>query len=313
MTAGVTTALLAPDRLSLSAWGSTATLTVTDPAGLPGAARMLRAGLAEFDAACSRFRPDSEISRLHARGGEPVRVGPVLAEALSTALRAAELTDGLVDPTVGRAMRAIGYDRDFAEIAPDAPQPLPRARPAPGWWQLDWDPGRRLLRLPVGIELDLGATAKALAADRIAVAAAAATGCGVLVSLGGDVRAAGPAPTGGWVLGIGDDHLLALDEPHSTVTIAAGGLAGSGTVRRSWRRAGRPVHHIVDPRTGTSAAVHWRTATVAAASCVDANIASTAAIVLGDAAAGWLRRHRLPARLVTATGSVRTVAGWAGR
>jgi FAD:protein FMN transferase len=242
-----------------------------------------------------------------------VRVGPVLADALSTALRAAELTDGLVDPTVGRAMRAIGYDRDFAAIAPDAPQPLPRARPAPGWWQLDWDPGRRLLRLPVGIELDLGATAKALAVDRIATAAAAAAGCGALVSLGGDVRAAGPVPDGGWVLGIGDDHLLALDDPQTTMAIFDGGLASSGTGRRNWRRAGRPVHHIVDPRTGTSAAMYWRTATVAAATCVDANIASTASIVLGGAAADWLRRRRLPARLVGETGSIMTVAGWADR
>lgn len=289
-------------------WGSTATLAVADSAGLAIAGRVLCDGLAEMDAACSRFRPDSELSRLRS-GGAPVEVGPVLADALSAALRGAELTGGLVDPTVGRALREIGYDRDFDAVAPDGPA-LGPARPAPGWWQLDWDPHLRMLRVPIGIELDLGSTGKALAADRIAVAATAATGCGVLVSLGGDVRVAGPAPAGGWIVGVGDDHVLARDSPDTTVAITGGGLASSGIGRRRWRRGGRMVHHIVDPRSGDCAPTCWRTVSVAAATCVDANIASTASIVLGASAEHWLRRHRLPARLVGADGTVATTAGW---
>jgi thiamine biosynthesis lipoprotein len=158
--------------------------------------------------------------------------------------------------------------------------------------------------------LDLGATAKALAADRIAAGVAERTGCRVLVSLGGDVAAGGPVPEGGWRVGIGDDHVDALDDPDVTVTITGGGLATSGTGRRRWRRGGRTVHHIVDPRTGDVAAPCWRTATVAAGSCVDANTASTAAIVMGAAAGVWLRRCALPARLVAYDGTVSLVAGW---
>lgn len=299
-----------PARVILPALGSTALLAVADPAGLDAATRVLHTELAAIDAACSRFRPDSEISRLHERAGTAVTVGPLLADALSVALRAAELTDGLVDPTVGAAVVDLGYDRDFARIDPVLPTPAPPPRPAPGWWRLAWDPTSRTLLLPRRILLDLGATAKALAADRIARFAAEEAGCGVLVSLGGDVAAAGAAPGGGWVIGVGDDHELALTHADLAVRIGGGGLATSSTRRRAWRRAGRTVHHIVDPRTGDVPPPRWRTATVAAATCVDANTASTAAIVLGRGAPDWLAALRLPARLVDLDGVVTTTPGW---
>jgi thiamine biosynthesis lipoprotein len=164
--------------------------------------------------------------------------------------------------------------------------------------------------VPRGVALDLGATAKAMAADRIAARAAERGRCGVLVSLGGDVATAGPPPGDGWRIGIGDDHVTALDEPDVTVTVTAGGIATSGTTRRRWRRGGRTVHHIVDPRTGDVAARCWQTVTVAAASCLDANTASTAAVVLGPAAPAWLVERELPARLVDEDGTVSQVAGW---
>jgi thiamine biosynthesis lipoprotein len=94
------------------------------------------------------------------------------------------------------------------------------------------------------------------------------------------------------------------------VVLRGGGLATSGITRRRWRRAGRLVHHIVDPRTGDIPPAHWRTVSVAAKSCVDANTASTAAIVLGDAAPAWLASHGLPARLVEVSGAIRTTPGW---
>ncbi|MGI5125972.1 FAD:protein FMN transferase [Pseudonocardia sp. CA-107938] len=298
------------DRVVVPALGTTALLAVTDPAALPTAEVVLRSELAAIDAACSRFRPDSEISRLHEQAGRAVPVGPLLAEALAVALQAAERTGGLVDPTVGAAVRGLGYDRTFAELDLDEPTPAAPAVPAPGWWRVSLEPVTRTVLLPRGVELDLGATAKALAADRIAASVAFATGSGVLVSLGGDAAVAGPAPHGGWPLAVGDDHERALTSPDAVVTIAAGGLASSGTTRRAWRRAGRDLHHIVDPRTGDVAPPHWRTVTVAAADCVDANTASTAAIVLGPDAPGWLAERELPARLVAADGAVTTVAGF---
>lgn len=302
--------IVEPARVVVPALGTTALLAVADPAGLDVAARVLRTELAAIDAACSRFRADSEISRLRERAGTAVTVGPLLADALTAALRAAELTDGLVDPTVGAAVAELGYDRDFARIDPVLPTPAPPPRPAPGWWRLVWEPASRTILLPRRILLDLGATAKALAADRIARFAAEETGCGVLVSLGGDVAVSGSPPAGGWIVGVGDDHERALTHADLVVRIGGGGLATSSTRRRSWRRAGRTVHHIVDPRTGDVPASRWQTATVAAATCVDANAASTAAIVLGDEAPAWLTARQLPARLVDVDGAVTTTAGW---
>jgi thiamine biosynthesis lipoprotein len=165
------------------------------------------------------------------------------------------------------------------------------------------------VQLPRDARLDLGATAKAWASDRAAErAAAVAPGLGVLLSLGGDVAIAGPAPTDGWPVGIADDH--AAHMASASVAFHAGGVATSSTTVRAWRRGGRPVHHIVDPATGLPAPVVWRTVSVAAATCVDANIAATAAIVRGEGAPAWLEELRLPARLVSRDGEVVTVAGW---
>ncbi|MFD1661120.1 FAD:protein FMN transferase, partial [Streptomyces caeni] len=177
----------APAEVVFPALGTTAVLLVTDPRGLPAAEAVLRAELAAVDAACSRFRPDSELSRVNLTAGTPVTVGERFAEALEAALRAARLTDGAVDPTVGQAMDALGYDRSFASLRPDDARPLPAARPAPGWHRIAWNPRARRLCLPPHARLDLGATAKALTADRAARHAAAAAGCGVLVGLGGDL------------------------------------------------------------------------------------------------------------------------------
>jgi thiamine biosynthesis lipoprotein len=167
----------------------------------------------------------------------------------------------------------------------------------------------RALRLPAGVRLDLGATAKALAADRAAAAAARAVAPhGVLVSLGGDIAAGGPVPPGGWPVGIADGH---RDRQHAeTVALQGGGLATSSTTQRRWRRDGRPAHHIVDPRTGAPAPEVWRTVSVAAHSCLQANVASTAAIVLGATAPAWLTGGALPARLVAVDGTVTTTGGW---
>jgi FAD:protein FMN transferase len=293
---------------SFPALGTTAQVVVTEPARLARAADALRAQLDEFDAACSRFRADSEISRLHEVAGTYAPVGPLLFDALEVALRAAERTGGLVDPTVGHAVRDLGYDRDFALVEPDGP-PVSAGR-APGWWRVMTDTATRRVLLPVGVGLDLGATAKAFAADRAAAGLARDLGCGVLVNLGGDMAIAGPAPDGGWRVTVGEDHAVTDPARDPVVAIGWGGLATSSTTRRRWRRGGRTVHHIVDPRTGDLPAAVWRTVSVAARDCVAANTATTAAIVLGQDAPGWLAERGLPARLVGVDGTVRVTGGW---
>ncbi len=292
------------------ALGTTAELVVTEPDRLPIATDLLRTELRAVDETCSRFRDDSEIAELHRHAGSPVRVSPLLAEALQVALRAAEATDGLVDPTVGRAVSELGYDRDFAAIARDLAAPVKPAGEAPGWRRVAADWSRREVVVPRGVRLDLGATGKAWAADRASTVLARELGCGVLVGLGGDVAVAGRAPAGGWPVVVGDDHAAADPLRDPVIAVASGGLATSSTVCRTWQRAGRTVHHIVDPRTGDIPDPCWRTVTVAAATCADANTASTAAVVLGELAPAWLAERRLPARLVASDGRVVRVAGW---
>lgn len=292
------------------ALGTTAEVMVTEPAALAPAEDLVRREVRAIDEACSRFRDDSDISRLHDQAGRVIRVSPLLAEALEVALRAAQVTEGLVDPTIGHAVRQLGYDRDFAALDRDNSAPVTVAGAVPGWWRVHLDADRREVLLPRGVQLDLGATAKALAADRAAAHAAERVGCGVFVGLGGDVAVAGAAPAGGWQIVVGDDHARTDPDRDPVIAITAGGVATSSTTCRNWRRAGRLVHHIVDPRTGDVPDARWRTVSVAAGSCVDANTASTASIVLGHDAPDWLTEHGMPARLVTVDGSVTVVAGW---
>jgi FAD:protein FMN transferase len=302
------------EREAAATWralGTQVRLVVTDPRQLDEARDLLAEDLASLDAACSRFRADSEIRSLSRAEGRPVMVSSLLAPAIEAALRAARLTDGDVDPTVGAAMRAVGYDRDFAQIPPRTSGTV-TTRTVPGWQHIRLH-GHELT-LPAGTELDLGATAKAWAADRSADRIAAATGAGVLVSLGGDIAVAGPPPATGWRIRVqdvtGDPEVPAPPGPYALIAIRDGGLATSSTKARRWQRGGDVLHHILDPRTGLPAEPVWRTVSVAAGTCLDANAASTAAVIRGRSAAAWLAANRLPARLVDAKGAVFTVAGW---
>jgi thiamine biosynthesis lipoprotein len=299
------------DRSSFDAFGSVALVAVTDPAGLATARVAVEEVVDEFDRACSRFRDDSELSQLNAAAGAPVQVSPLLLDAVCEALRAAQLTDGDVVPTVGEALVALGYDRDFALVgAPQAPAAAIRIAPVPAWQTVQVDREARTVRLGRGVRLDLGATAKALAADRAAAAAREAAGCGVLVSLGGDIAISPPAPEGGWPVRVTDDHRADVSAPGQWITVREGGLATSSTMVRRWQTDSGEAHHLVDPATGMPASSRWRTVSVTARSCLDANIAATAAIIRGARAVPWLQALGLPSRLVSRDGTVRHLAGW---
>jgi thiamine biosynthesis lipoprotein len=296
------------------ALGTFASLLIADAGRLEQACALLTEELHAMDMACSRFRADSELWRVNHARGRPVRISPLLTEALATALAAARITDGDVDPTCGESLARLGYDRDFAQARQETGGLSDQPAPAAGWRTVELDTDQRMVRVPEGVVLDLGATAKALAADRAADRITAAMGCGVLVNLGGDIRAAGDPPAGGWRVQIVDDALFEArsdqGEPSQTVMIRDGGLATSSTIIRSWQRGGISLHHIIVPSTGLPADSCWRTVSVAAATCVDANTASTAAILRGESAAYWLDRLRLPARLVHHDGTTVAVGGW---
>jgi len=292
-----------------SVWTTTARLVVTEESALAEATAVVFEQLAKVDAAANRFLAGSEVSRLARGTGTPAAVSPLLAELIGVALAAAAATGGAVDPTLGGPLLDLGCpDLAAAEptgptAGPDRPQPSVRRRTS--WRDVRLD--GRMVTLPAGTLLDLGATAKAHAADRCAVAVADRFGCGALVSLGGDLRAAGPPPDGGWQVLVQDGP----DEPASHVRLAgATAVATSSTLHRTWRQGGRVRHHVLDPATCQPAAPVWRTASVAADTCVRANTWSTAALVRGHAAERDLRRAGVGARLVAADGAVVRLGGW---
>jgi thiamine biosynthesis lipoprotein len=296
---------------SFSALGTSAAVTVLDARALPAALAIVEDELRRIDEACSRFRDDSELVLLNRSAGVPFAASPLLLEAVVVALYAAARTDGDVDPTIGRSLGALGWDSDFTVVVTrQGETPRLRMVPAPGWQRIRIDRREGTVRVPAGVEIDLGATAKALAADRCARLVHTATGSSTLVSLGGDIAVAGAAPAGGWPILVTDDHRSDATAEGQTIAIAAGGLATSSTTVRRWRAGGRELHHIVDPRSGAPAGEVWRTVSVAARSCVDANTASTSAIVRGEGAVAWLERAGLPARLVRPDGTTVRTGGW---
>lgn len=267
----VTTPALDDARAAFPVWGGTAVVLASVPDRLDAACAAARAEIEAVDLACSRSRSDSQLARVNASAGRPVPVSALFAEAVEVALRAARLTDGAVDPTSAATLAAAGHDR---------------------WRSVEWDRRRRVIRIEPGSMLDFGMTAKALAVDRASYAAHLAADCGVLVSLGGDLAACGPAPEGGWRVGVGDGD--GDGDDRETVAVSEGGLATFSTA----------------VRRGTVAQSCWRAVSVAAITCVDAKIAATAAIARGQCATRWLTGLGLPARLTREDGSVLTLAGW---
>jgi thiamine biosynthesis lipoprotein len=292
------------------ALGTSARIAVWPPESLEAACAAVDSVLSALDLQASRFRPDSEICWIHRAGSGLFMLSDGLAEAVEVALAAARWTGGLADPTVGDALISLGYDRDFAAIDQQRSDPPGAPAPAPGWHTVQLD--GPMLRLPAGVRLDLGATAKGLGSDRAvrAVLSADRTAGGVLVSLGGDIAVAGAPPRDGWPITVADGPDPAGWWRAPLVRLPRGAVATSSVTCRGWHRAGQPLHHIVDPRTGLPAAGPWRTVSAAAATCADANAATTAAIVAGERAEHWLATAGLPARLVAHDGEVRYLGGW---
>jgi len=259
------------------------------------------------DRTCSRFRSDSDLVRANAAAGSWTSVDPMLVQAIEAAMDAAAETDGLVDPTLGHALVAVGYDRDIALVIAGSTDPagFPVPARAGAWREILLDPAGGV-RVPIGCALDLGATAKAWAADLIANSVAAESDSTVVISLGGDVAVAGPGD--GWPVAISE----IIDDPADAeiVHLPYGGLATSSTAARRWVRDGVIRHHLLDPLTGEPTRGPWRTVTATGVTCVAANTASTAAIVLGDKAVDWLTARDIPARLVDTHGKIVRTARW---
>ncbi|MFQ4149411.1 FAD:protein FMN transferase [Arthrobacter sp. LAPM80] len=284
-------------------------MTVTDASRMTDAQRIVQDVVSDVDDACSRFRTDSELILKHAELAVGAPVSRMLALLVESALDAARWTDGDVDPTLGKDMDALGYDRDISqlklELAGTAVTEFQSRGRKPGWQRIRLE-GQTLV-VPEDIRLDLGATAKAVAADKAAEKVATELGCGVLVSLGGDIATAGSGPDGGWQVLVQD---LSKD-PWQQVTLQAGhAMATSSTQKRRWTHAGRDVHHILDPRFGLPAEPVWRSVTVAAPSCLLANAFTTAGVVRGFGAVEWFQQRGIAGRFVDGQGRVVATGSW---
>lgn len=285
----MTTVLDAPGHAQFDLWGGQAEVIAPSDCLLT-ALDHTRQVISEVDASCSTFRDDSDISRVNHAAGSWVRVGPMFLQILRATLDLAVATGGRLDPTAGTAHLHIRHLDVRLQTATYRHIEVAEDR----------------VRVPRHARLDLGATAKAWAADEAAARAHRATEAPILVGLCGDIGTAGqPGPTG-WTVVCGDDHRDPESGPHSIIAISDGGLATSSLSVRRTSAGG----HIIDPVSGWPVVGPWRTVSVAAASCLQANAAATAAVVMGATAPEWLTSLHLPARLVRIDGTVHTTKGW---
>lgn len=203
--------------------------------------------IADLERRWTRFSPTSELSRLNALAGTPTFVSPETAHLVSRARTAWERTCGAFDPTVYDGVIALGYDRDIAMVRQRISRSGPGV-PAPGCAGIEVDVASGYVWLPAGVRIDPGGIGKGLAADLIAAAIVAAGAAGTLVNLGGDLRADGQTPIGGWRIGVEDPHQPARQL--TTMTIHDQAVATSSRLKRRWATPDGGVHHLIDPRTG---------------------------------------------------------------
>lgn len=250
----------------------------------------------EMDRVASRFRQDSEMRQKF--NGEPRRdvvVSELLFDAMEAALRAAWITNGYLDPTVGSSMVSLGYERDFSAL-PAGEQSHSRSRvtlPA-GYRKIRLNRSMKSVSVASGVVLDLGATGKAFLADRIRQQIESELLEKVLVNLGGDISAS-LVEGEGWPVRITDDRGLDPASKGLVIRISGGGVATSSTVKRSWKSGSESLHHIIDPHTGMSSRSSYDTVTVIAGSALDANVASSGTIAMGELGPEWLKSTGLPA------------------
>ncbi len=268
------------------------------------AEKAVRALFGEWESILSRFRPESELSRLNARNGRPTAVSSLLYDVIASALAAARATRGAFDPTLLPDLVRLGYDRTFADLPADG-SPTRRLPFVGGQWHgIRLDSQRRQIRLPPGAALDVGGIAKGMAVDAALDRLERELGIGTaVVDAGGDLAVRGlPPAQRAWD--------VAIEGTTLSIALRHGALATSGSSRRRWLQDGVERHHLIDPRTGEPAASGLRSVTVAAATCRQAEVGATAAFVLGAAeGAALVEKHRL-AGLLTGTRGVDAVGRW---
>jgi thiamine biosynthesis lipoprotein len=251
-----------------AAMGTTISVTAADETGIAATERWF----AEVEAVCSRFLPESELTRVNGHAGPRVPLSPLLADVMQAADQVRSLTGGLVDAGVGSDVVRWGYDRTFSQVVDKLHAPAPDALDRR--WRLD---DGHLIR-PSGMRVDLGGIAKGWSADR-----AIQTGYADIVSAGGDIASAHPDCVVE-VLGTDEDVV-------ATVKVGVGALATSSVTRRTWRVAAGKAHHVIDPRTGAPAQTPVLSATVLARTAVAAEAGAKAVLIRGADGLAWAGRQ----------------------
>jgi FAD:protein FMN transferase len=289
-------------------FGTVVGVWTTQPDLLPRLESFLRAWVETVEAAASRFREDSDISRANRAAGTTVEVSADLLDAVDAACLMADATYGLCDPTVGTAVISAGYDRSFEHIASDGPGPAISHNRGGAWNQVEIDHVRGTLLVPAGYQLDLGGSAKGWAMDqaiaRLSQGILADTpGAGVCISAGGDMEVTGVPPRGGWPVTIRERLEGAEGVSARQVHLVSGAMATSGATVRRWERDGSTQHHIIDPRTGKPGTSAWMLVTTFSDSCLVADTMATAAWLLNEPAPLWLAGRGVGARMLRHDGA----------
>lgn len=242
----------------------------------------------EWEQQLSRFRTDSDLSRLNTSNGHPMTVPPALWKVLTVALEKAEQSEGLVQPTMLAQLEAAGYDRSFDVLGLDN-WAMSQHKPVLDWRLIALNVRTHTVTLPHGMRLDLGGVAKGWSADRAAHWLAALGPA--LVDAGGDITVSGPMADGQpWPIAIANPFLS--EESLGTLLLSHGAVATSGRDYRRWMRGSVEQHHIIDPRTGRPARSDVLSATVIAPDGPTAEMAAKAALILGSQdGLKWLNDH----------------------
>ena len=292
-------------RVRFGAMGTTVSVLLPARQAQAGSAAV-RDLFGRWEGALSRFLPESELACLNRHAGEPVAVSALLYEVIVTALKAAQATEGLYDPTLLRHLVAVGYDRSFATLPPQTPAAAGLPGPGGGWRRIAVDHSHRRVTLPAGVGLDLGGIAKGMAVDAAVSGLRALGADAALVNAGGDLAVHGCLPGGmAWPV------MVEGRAAPQVVLLQRGALATSGLARRHWQQGQQGRHHLLDPRTGLPAQSDLWAVTVVAARCVQAEVAATAAFVLGpEEGARFLQERGLAGWLARQDGIGQAVGAW---
>ncbi|MCY0877401.1 MAG: FAD:protein FMN transferase [Firmicutes bacterium] len=262
----------------------------------------------QWESVLSRFRLDSELSRVNRSAGREVSVSELFWCVLEAAFQAAQATDGWFDFAMGRHLQALGYDVSWEAMARTGERGIVAAPLIPRAWELvQLNSDRRTVRVPDGVQLDFGGIAKGMAVDAAVEDLRAAGIVPVMVNAGGDLAVSGVPPEGAWPVAVGRDS-----EP--TVALHYGALATSGTTRRQWIRGGRTYHHLLDPHTGYPSDSPVIRATVWAPTAREAEVLAKVALLRGwQEGAEFLRRMGAAGELEHEDGRIQAVGGWPRR